>query len=285
MSKFPLRSRYVRAGRIRTHYSEAGDNGPPVVLCHGGGAGSSGEAGFGKIMPALGTKFQVYAIDSVGGYGDTDPYFPCTEGIQNRVDQLEAFIDTLCLDHVCLAGNSQGAWVVAKYTLEHPDRVRKLFLIASATITSAMGIKSPETEGMRALRAYDGSRESMRRMLEALIYDKSQITDELVELRNASANRPGAAQARKIFQEGTQRLTRDPNLWLKYEMQHTLPRLTLPAMFVWGEEDRFAPVELGRALEKLLPNIPFRYIPKAGHQVQNDQPEIVSQFMLDFFGS
>jgi pimeloyl-ACP methyl ester carboxylesterase len=56
-------------------------------------------------------------------------------------------------------------------------------------------------------------------------------------------------------------------------------------MFVWGEEDRFAPVELGRQLEKLLPNIPFKYIPKAGHQVQNDQPEIVSNLMMEFFSS
>jgi len=285
MSHAPLRSRYVMAGSVRTHYSEAGDNGPPVVLCHGGGAGSSGEAGFGSIMPALGTRFQVYAIDSVGGYGDTDPYFPCTEGIQNRVDQLEAFIDTLCLDQVCLAGNSQGAWVVAKYALGHPDRVRKLFLVASATITSAMGIRGPETEGMRALRAYDGSRESMRRLLEALIYNQGQITDELVDLRNASANRAGAPEARRIFQEGTQRLTRDPNLRLKFEMQHTLPRLKIPTLFIWGEEDRFAPVELGRELEKLLSHVPFKYIPNAGHQVQNDQPDLVGQLMIEFFSS
>ena len=285
MSESQLRSRYVMAGRVKTHYSESGHDGLPVVLCHGGGAGSSGEAGFGRIMPPLGTKFQVYALDSVGGYGETDPYFPCTEGVQNRVDHLEAFLDTLCLDRVCLSGNSQGAWVVAKYALEHPDRVAKLFLVASATITGAMGIKGPETEGMRALRAYDGSRESMRRLLEALVWDKSQISDELVELRNKAANRPGAAEARKVFQEGTQRLIRDPNLRLKYEMQHTLPRLTLPSMFVWGEEDRFASVELGRQLEKLLPNIPFKYIPKAGHQVQNDQPEIVSNLMMEFFSS
>src|SRR2546425_11991533 len=110
-----LRSRYVMAGRILTHYVEVGDNGPAVVLCHGGGAGSSGEAGFGRVMPALAEHFQVYAVDSVGGYGWTDPYYPASEGVQSRVDQLEAFIDTLCLDKVHLSGNSQGSWVIAKY--------------------------------------------------------------------------------------------------------------------------------------------------------------------------
>ena len=280
-----LRSRYVMAGRVRTHYTETGDNGAPLILGHGGGPGFSGEASFGRILPALGAEFQVYAVDGVGGYGDTDPYFPAKEGIQSRVDHLEAFIDTLCLDNVFLAGNSQGAWVVAKFAMEHPDRVRKLCLISSITIASAMGIKSPQTKGMGARRAYDGSDESMRRFLETVVWDKASITDELVTLHNAAANRPGVAEAYRVFQEGMQRLTQDPNLRLKFEMQHTLPRLTIPAMFIWGEEDRFAPVEIGRQLEKLLPNISFNYVPKAGHQVASDQPEIVSKLMIEFFMS
>ncbi len=285
MADSSLRSSYVMAGRIKTHYSEIGQNGPPVVLCHGGGAGSSGEAGFAALMRELGKKFRVYALDSVGGYGNTDPYFPCTEGVQTRVDQLEAFMDTLCLDQVCVSGNSQGAWVAAKYALQHPDRVKKLLLVASATIFTAMGLKSPESEGMRVLRAYDGTQESMRRMLEVLVCDKSKVTDELVKLRNDAANRPGAEESRRIFQEGMQRLTRDPNMRLKFDMTHTLPKLTIPAMFIWGEQDKFAPVELGRQLEKLLPNIKFQYVANAGHQVQNDQPEQVSKLMMEFFSS
>jgi len=280
-----LRSSYVMAGRIKTHYSEIGHNGPPVVLCHGGGAGSSGEAGFAALMRELGKKFRVYALDSVGGYGNTDPYFPSTEGVQTRVDQLEAFMDTLCLDQICLSGNSQGAWVAAKYALQHPDRVKKLLLVASATISTAMGLKSPESEGMRVLRAYDGTQESMRRMLEVLVFNKSIVTDELVKLRNDAANRPGAEESRRVFQEGMQKLTRDPNMRLKFDMTYTLPKLTIPTMFIWGEQDNFAPVELGHQLEKLLPNFKFQYVPNAGHQVQNDQPEQVSKLMTDFFSS
>jgi pimeloyl-ACP methyl ester carboxylesterase len=285
MDDSQLRSRYVMAGRIRTHYSEAGGNGSTVVLCHGGGPGSSGEAGFGRIMLALATKFQVYAIDSIGGFGETDPYFPASEGVQSRVDQLESFMDALCLDKVMLSGNSQGAWVAAKYALEHPDRVSKLALIASSTIAQAMGIKTPVTEGMRAIRAYDGSADSMRRFLQTIVFNQSLITDDLVSLRTDAANRPGADDARRIFQEGTQRLNSDPNLRLKFEMTQVLPRLTIPMIFIWGEDDRFAPMEIGKQLEKLLPNVPFHYIPKAGHQVQNDQPEVVSKLMLEFFSS
>jgi pimeloyl-ACP methyl ester carboxylesterase len=282
MSESALRSRNVMAGRIRTHYTESGHDGPVVVLCHGGGPGSSGEAGFGQLMTILGTKFRVCAVDSVGGFGETDSYHPASEGIQSRVDQLEAFMDTLCIEKASVGGNSQGAWVAAKYALEHPDRVDKLVLIASNTIAGAMGMEIPMTEGMRAIRAYDGTAESMRAFLQTIVWNKDLITDELVKLRNDCANRPGAEQARKVFQEGQQRLTKDPNLRLKYDMRNTLPKLTIPTICIWGEDDGFAPVKLGRQLETMLPNVKFHYVAKAGHQVQNDQPEIVGKLIMDF---
>src|SRR3954447_4231108 len=92
-----IRSRYVMTGHVKTHYSEAGEDGPPVVLLHGGGPGSSGEAGFGRVMPLISDGYQVYAPDGVGGFGETDPLAPCPEGMQSRVDQLEDFMDALCL--------------------------------------------------------------------------------------------------------------------------------------------------------------------------------------------
>ncbi len=285
MSDSPLRSRYVMAGGVRTYYVETGHNGPAVVLCHGGAPGFSGETGFGKIMPVLASKFQVYGLDSVGGYGYTDPYFRATKGAESRVEHLGVFLDTLCLDPVYLAGNSQGAWVVARYALQHPDRVRKLFLIASGTIASAMGLDHMETEGVRALRAYDGTDRSMRALLETLLWNKSQITGALVDNYQRSATRPGAIEGRRAFLEGMQRFTQEPSLRTQFEMRDTLPRIKIPAMFIWGEDDRFAPVALGRQLEKVLPNIPFTYIPQAGHLVQNDQPELVSRMMMQFFSA
>jgi pimeloyl-ACP methyl ester carboxylesterase len=59
--------------------------------------------------------------------------------------------------------------------------------------------------------------------------------------------------------------------------------LTIPAKFVWGNQDLRAPLALARRLEALLPNIPFTYIEGAGHQVQTDQPARINQMVIDFF--
>jgi pimeloyl-ACP methyl ester carboxylesterase len=125
----------------------------------------------------------------------------------------------------------------------------------------------------------------MRAFLKTIVWNKNLITDELVKLRNDCANRPGAEAARKTFQEGQQRLTKDPNLRLKFDLCHTLPKLTIPTICIWGEDDRFAPVALGRQLETMLPNIKFHYVANAGHQVQNDQPQLVAKLMMDFLAS
>ena len=94
---------------------------------------------------------------------------------------------------------------------------------------------------------------------------------------------PGAADAWQRFYQGTQRFQTDPDMRMSYDMRHTLPNLSVPGIFIWGENDSFAPPEQGRELEKLLPSIPFHWIPEANHQAQNDQPEVVGKIMTDFF--
>ena len=140
----------------------------------------------------------------------------------------------------------------------------------------------PDSAGLRALAAYDGTAKSMRHFLETIIIDKSTITDELVNARVAAANRPGAAESRKAFDEARARMGKDPNLRQRFDLRSRLPQMTLPARFIWGKLDTFAPMELGQKLELLLPNIPFTYIDGAGHQCQTDQPEVVNRLVLDF---
>ena len=282
MADTRIRSRYVMAGGVRTHYTETGGNGPALVLLHGGGAGSSGEAGFMTVLGPLGQDFRCIAIDSIGGWGDTDVTVPAKYGVESRARHLADFMDALCLDKGHLLGNSQGAWTVARYTLQHPDRVDKLVMVASATMGGAMQVEVPQTPGMKVLMSYDGTRESMQATMEAIVWKKDVITKELIDTRHAAAERPGAAEARQAFQEGNRYFTTDPGLSLGYDMRDTLPKLPHPAIFIWGNEDEFASPTIGQQLEPLLPKVKFHWVPEAGHQVQTDQPETFVKIVRDF---
>ena len=277
-------SRFVKTNGFETHYTESGENGPVLVALHGGGAGSSGEAGMGPLMKHLPPDIRVVAPDSVGGFGLTDPAADAGLGLQSRVDHLEAIVDALCLKRFTLLGNSQGAWVAAHYAALHPDKVERLILLGSATMAQAMGIEVAPTPDMLALLNYDGSRDGMVRLLEGLVYDKSKITKELVELRYHSATRPGAREAFAKATQGTKKLQSDPLLVTQFDMRAVLPRLAdaIETIFIWGEDDGFAKAELGRAIEPMVPHVKFHWVPKAGHQVQTDQPEAVGRIVTDF---
>jgi pimeloyl-ACP methyl ester carboxylesterase len=279
-----MRSRFVKLDGHRTHYTESGGDGPVIVALHGGGAGSSGKAGMAPLMQALPPVYRVVALDSVGGFGLTDVDAPADYGLQSRVEHLEVFADALCLDRLTLLGNSQGAWVAARYAILHPDRVERLVMIGSATLGLAMGFPEEPTPAMLALLNYDGSRDGMRRLLEGLVYNKAIITEDLVEMRFASASRPGAMEAFKAAGKGNRYIQTDPVLRTQFDMRQSLPAVTkaIPSIVIWGENDNFAPVTLGRKLEPLLREAKFHYVAQAGHQVQNDQPTAVGDIVAAF---
>jgi pimeloyl-ACP methyl ester carboxylesterase len=71
---------------------------------------------------------------------------------------------------------------------------------------------------------------------------------------------------------------------VNFDMREHLPRVTnaIPTIMIWGEDDVFAPPELGRQLERLLPGAKLHWVPNAGHQVQTDQPDVVVKIITEF---
>ncbi len=253
---------------------------PVVVALHGGGNGSSGEAGLGRLRELLGAKYRVIGIDSVGGYGLTDPV-PMRYGLQSRVDHAADVVDALCLDRFTILGNSQGAWAAAQYAIQHPDRVDNVVLLSSMTIASAMGIAVPHSEGRKLLRAYDGTRPAMLRLMQGLAARQEVVTDTLIDLRQAAATRPGAMEAYAASERSIAAVRTNPVLKASFDMRASLPALAsmIPTVFVWGDSDIFALPSLGQELEAALPGIKFHWVKNAGHQVQTDQPEIVADIV------
>ena len=284
MANTVLRSRWVMARGVKTHYTESGGDGKVLVVLHGGGAGSSGVAGMGLVMEKLADDFRCIAPDSIGGFGLTDPYAKAPRGLNSRAEHTADVIDALCLDKITILGNSQGAFTAAQYALTHPERVEKMILVSSLTIANAFGIKQAPNAAMKALGGYDGTREAMRRLLEALIIDKARITEKLIDERQAAATRPGALEAFQAFGAAIARMRDDPLMALQVNMKDTLPILTkrIPTIFLWGDSDPFAVPETGRALEKILPDLKFHWVAGAGHQVQTDKPEESAKIIRAF---
>src|SRR5690606_2234978 len=127
---------YVLANGVRTQYAGPGQEGPAVIPLHAAGPGACGAAGWRHMLPALAEAgFRAYAVDQLSmGFTDARPHAWPVNGHQSLVDHVHDFIEALCLDEVSLIGNSQGAYVAAKYAIDHPEKVDKVVYIDSNTI-------------------------------------------------------------------------------------------------------------------------------------------------------
>ena len=55
-----------------------------------------------------------------------------------------------------------------------------------------------------------------------------------------------------------------------------------PTLILWGEQDRWIPIERGRQLQRAIPGSGFRAIANAGHLVQEDAPEAIVAALRSF---
>ena len=281
-----MASRWVRlASGPRAHYMTAGDHGPAVVLLHGGLPGSSGTAGWRFMAPSLGANgFRVYCPDMPAfGLSDTrEEYWPA--GIDSFVDFIHEFTTALCVDEFHLAGNSMGCMNTVNYLLAHPERVKSFALIAGPV----GDIVPPDSrvESDFKLTAYDGTRDGMRALMEAIIYRNEAISDDLVEMRYRQAAARTEAHQRfwpTLLQYSQIIPWTDPNLAARMSTKGRLDHVTIPGIYLYGMNDVLSPVGNGYSQEDVLPNIQFFYPDECGHQGQTDQPELFNQVFLEFF--
>jgi pimeloyl-ACP methyl ester carboxylesterase len=113
-----------------------GDGGPDVVCVHGI---TSTSRAWLAVARELDGRASVQAVDLRGrgaSGGLPGPY-----GMAVHTADLLAVLDSLGLDRAVLVGHSLGAYVVARFAVEHPERVRALVLVDG-------GLAIPGSEGV-----------------------------------------------------------------------------------------------------------------------------------------
>src|SRR5688572_24948357 len=100
--------------------------GPPVVLLHGLGAT---KASFLPTLAALAPHHRVIAID-LPGFGDSTKPLNAPYHAPYFARSVVGLLDALDMQQADVVGNSMGGRVAIEVGLRHPDRVRRLALLA-----------------------------------------------------------------------------------------------------------------------------------------------------------
>lgn len=284
-----LMSRWVRlADGSLAHYMTSGETGPPVLMLHGGAAGSSGTAGWRFNAPYLGNNgFQVFCPDQPGfGLADNRAEYWPVHGVHSHVEYIEQLANALCLNKFHIVGNSMGCRNAVQYILDHPERILSYVLIGGPIgdlVPSNTRVGPPAAN----INIFDGTKTSMRSLMELLIYRTEEITDDLLEMRTMSASMqvmpydawyasflpPGAVADRQ----------QNPNVLLTLNTKGRFENVTIPGIYIYGKDDARTSVENGYLQEDVLPNVQFFYPESCGHQSQTDRPELINRMLCDFF--
>lgn len=262
-------ARYLQVNGARIRYIDVG-RGAPVVFLHG--LGASMYAWRGNLAAVAAAGFRVIAFDN-RGFGLSDkPPAPYDNAAYARL--TIALMDSLRLTDAVLVGHSMGGAIAAEVAIEYPPRVRGLVLIGSA----GLGAREPLLFRLarwpvlgRAVLALRG-RGFTARLLRSTYFDPGKVTEADVDQYYAPAAQPEYGRAlRGVLQQF--RLT---------ALEGRLDRIAAPTLVLCGEEDRWVPIGLGRALAAGITRSAFVSVPRAGHSVQEEAPDEVNHLVIRF---
>ena len=278
--------KFVDADGIRTRYYEVGDpSAEPLVLCHGAGwTGTSSANTWARNLKGLAQHFHVFAADKLASGLTDNPKAEDGYSIQGQVAHWWAFMRAVGLGDAefHILGQSRGGYLAARTALEHPEQVKSLTVVDSATLAPEDG------QGAERRRRLLGNEESdlgpdtrtrMREHWTRMSFNPEHVTDEFVEAAAYMESAPKAQATRRAWQNGgSERFAAT----LKTQKEETLDwfrqgKLQKPILLYWGRNDPTAVLPLGLALYDLVAEANDRtrmfIVNRAGHFHYREYPD------------
>lgn len=266
-------------------YQSQGEAGPAIILVHGFGA-SLGH--WRKNIAPLAQTCRVYALDLIGFGGSAKP-IPGQE-INYTFETWGRQIADFCQDVVgtpaFFVGNSIGAIAVMQAAIERPDLALGVALLncslrllhdrrrseipwyrrtGAGMMQNLLSVRWVGQQFFSLL----ATRKTVRKILLQAYAKPDAVTDELVELLLKPAADAGAADVFLAFT----RYSQGPL------PEDLLPQLQCPAILLWGTDDPWEPIALGRELAKFPAVQDFIPLEGVGHCPQDEAPEQVNAIL------
>lgn len=254
---------YAELPGARIFYTDTGGSGVPVVFLHA--ATGSSRVWEYQIPAFTAAGYRVIAFDR-RGWGRTviDP-----SGTQpsTGADDLRGLLDHLGITRAHLVATAAGAIVALDFALSFPQQVRSL--VIANTIG---GVQDAEVLDLgRRLRPpqFDALPPEFRELGPAYRAANAEGTRRWMELEKISRPEGPRAPAQPMRNRLTLSLVES---------------IRLPALFVTGDADLYAPPPVMKLFASRVGNSEFLVVPEAGHSTYWEKPEIFNRAVLNFIG-
>lgn len=237
-------------------------------------------------IPEFAPDYCVVAPD-LRGYNDSDK----PEGVEayrlsELLQDVEGVIRGLGYDRCILVGHDWGGALAWNFAYEYPELVERLVVMnIPHPAKFAEGLRSPEqllrswyifafqVPGLPELLMQWNDYQAIADAFTEMAIDKTAFTREDIEAYKNAAAKRGALTAMVNYYRALGQSLFQPRSW---------GVLSVPTLAIWGESDRVLGKELTYGTEAYVSDFKIRYIPNCSHWVQQEQPQLVNQYLREF---
>ena len=264
--------KYVQLKGVSLHYEQEG-LGRPVVLLHGFLTHS---AIWRNIIPTFTYSYTLYSLDLMGSGLSEKPQNQ-TYSIDTHVAQLGQLIEDFHLDNAILIGHGVGGAIAMVYAMRNPGTVKKL-IVMNAPLSpgySATGLwllKTPLIGGMLTNDWF------IQRTLRRGFFKPESFPESVLDMYlQPYRDDPGA---RVALLKQIKELNLDPVV--EKEVTPNLAKFQVPTLILWGANDPYVPLDVGKSLDTLIPNVEVPVVLNPGHYELEERPEETRAMIKEF---
>jgi pimeloyl-ACP methyl ester carboxylesterase len=237
-------------------YRQAGE-GPPLVFLHGFTLDSRI---WRPQFRDLSDQFTVIAWDAPGSGASSDPRDPFT--MTDWANCLAGLLDVLAVRHAHIIGMSWGGVLAQEFYRLYPERTCALVL--AGTYAGWRGSLPAAVCSNRLAACMHGASlpadEFARQWVPGLIGGAAsqKLRGELLSIVSDLHPQGFRLMARALHDADTTSL---------------LPRIQVPTLLIWGDDDRRSPLTIAQQLQDAIPSSELVVIPHSGHVTNMEQSD------------
>ena len=241
----------------RIHYLTMG-RGEPLLLVHAIGQSLYT---FRKLMPILAESYCVIAID-LPGFGHSGRPYSLNYSMDEMADILVKCVDALGIKSTHALGVTTGALYLMLAAAKNPDRFMKVIALTPGGVTEKMPKKIRRLErplGFLFRELY--SKKDYEKYLPLFYYDGTVCTPETVDQMYRTSDSFASRQALMYAIR---------NFDAEYAVEE-IRKNEREFFIIWGDSDKFQPMDNLFALKEQLPFSVYHSIRNAGHWMHEEK--------------
>ncbi len=226
----------------------------PIIILHGWGLFGEKYKELRNIFGENGYKVFLLDLPGFGG----EKLIKESMFLDDYVEFVEKFIDKNKLKKIILIGHSFGGRVSVKFAVKYPNQVEKLVLTGAPVIREKLNFKK-------------------------------NVISYLVKKLKILVPKPIEGQIKKIIYKflGEWDYYKAKNLKQTFvniineDLTQNLKDIKTPTFLIWGENDKFVPIEYAGKANKLIEKSKLKIISNESHGLPYNNPELFAKEILE----